>query len=839
MEPATNEQLMQQMVALIARQQEMLEKMQREQVRTEFKLEGVKLPTYSGRVEESAQLFYEQADQYFAAKGIAWKSVELAPRVLAALGGSLRGAAAQWFATRRVLIQSVDEFFTELHREFVPADLQQRLRDQLNALQQRDCRDLADYIAKHRQLMVQVRDMSEIDKVIYFQRGLKQRTREEVQYRRCETLSDAITVALDYDRAHQWQYRSEPRRYEEPRPSYLRNEHSQRAEPEPMEIDNVQRLSREDCRRRKLCFKCKKPGHSWRQCGSSKRSEPRRNQRRPVNNVEEDAVSEDEVILFDRVTTCNVQEKEETELIRKPAVIEGKPVTVLLDGGSNVNLIRPGLAKKVLGTRHVQLEAFDGSLQSQEVKKVQADVSMEGHVFKDQNFTEWNKMSEKHDVILGKPWHYEFQPNVNWRTNEVSFPINTEMAEATATNVVIDSVIDGDEFTQQMKKGVYEEVYKVKICAVVAKAAPDFVQPVLEEFSDVFPDTLPDELPPERSVNFELQMKEDAEPKSKGIYRLSKTEQDALEDFIQEKLRKGWIEVSNSPWVSNIFGVPKKDPATNTIPKRAEWLRSGNTKIPIRWVIDYRYVNSQTRVPQIPLPLIDELFDKMQGCSIFTVIDLAQGYHQIQEIPLVEYAKRFVDERKKLVELARKNLLAAQERQKQYYDKKRREVEFAEGDLVLLDTKNLPLRVAAEGAEEKKSKLAARRIGPFRIIKMINDNVAKLELPANLSRLHPTFNVELLTHYVPNPDKFETRPTSKAAPIIIDEETGEKTYVIEKLLEFRQVRRRREWLVKWEGYPEHECTWEPEKDLKHVSHWADLVEDFENRQREVKSGGMS
>ncbi|TMW59505.1 hypothetical protein Poli38472_004574 [Pythium oligandrum] len=210
-----------------------------------------------------------------------------------------------------------------------------------------------------------------------------------------------------------------------------------------------------------------------------------------------------------------------------------------------------------------------------------------------------------------------------------------------------------------------------------------------------------------------------------------------------------------------------------------------------------------------------------------------------QEIPLVEYAKRFVDERKKLVELARKNLLAAQERQKQYYDKKRREVEFAEGDLVLLDTKNLPLRVAAEGAEEKKSKLAARRIGPFRIIKMINDNVAKLELPANLSRLHPTFNVELLTHYVPSPEKFETRPTSKAAPIIIDEETGEKTYVIEKLLEFRQVRRRREWLVKWEGYPEHECTWEPEKDLKHVSHWADLVEDFENRQREVKSGGMS
>ena len=87
MESITNEQLMQQMVAMIARQQEMLEKMQREP-RIDFKLEGVKLPTYSGRVEESAQLFYEQMDQYFAAKGVPWKSKELAPRILATLGGS-------------------------------------------------------------------------------------------------------------------------------------------------------------------------------------------------------------------------------------------------------------------------------------------------------------------------------------------------------------------------------------------------------------------------------------------------------------------------------------------------------------------------------------------------------------------------------------------------------------------------------------------------------------------------------------------------------------------------------------------------------------------------------
>lgn len=63
---------------------------------------------------------------------------------------------------------------------------------------------------------------------------------------------------------------------------------------------------------------------------------------------------------------------------------------------------------------------------------------------------------------------------------------------------------------------------------------------------------------------------------------------------------------------------------------RAEWLLSGNSTLPIRWVIDYRYVNSQSIVPKIRLPRIDELFDQMHGCVIFSVLDLAQGYHQMR-----------------------------------------------------------------------------------------------------------------------------------------------------------------------------------------------------------------
>ena len=99
---------------------------------------------------------------------------------------------------------------------------------------------------------------------------------------------------------------------------------------------------------------------------------------------------------------------------------------------------------------------------------------------------------------------------------------------------------------------------------------------------------------------------------------------------MEELLEKDWIKVSNSPWVSNIFGVPKKDTTTGRFPTRLVWIRSADPNMPIPWVIDYRHVNSQTKVPKIPLPHIEELFDNMYNAQVFSVIDLASGYHQMR-----------------------------------------------------------------------------------------------------------------------------------------------------------------------------------------------------------------
>ena len=141
-------------------------------------------------------------EQYFFARRVDWKSLELSQRILAVLGGTLKQGATQWYVMQKQYVTNVNDFFSKVEREFVRADSRERLREDMNKMKERDCEDIPDYVCKFRHVVTQAREISELDQIMYFLRGLTGRTREEVQYRRCTTLSEAITVALDFDRSH-------------------------------------------------------------------------------------------------------------------------------------------------------------------------------------------------------------------------------------------------------------------------------------------------------------------------------------------------------------------------------------------------------------------------------------------------------------------------------------------------------------------------------------------------------------------------------------------------------------------------------------------------------------
>ena len=50
----------------------------------------------------------------------------------------------------------------------------------------------------------------------------------------------------------------------------------------------------------------------------------------------------------------------------------------------------------------------------------------------------------------------------------------------------------------------------------------------------------------------------------------------------------------------------------------------------LRMVVDYRGLNELTIKNKYPLPMINDLFDQLQGAKVFSKIDLPSGYHQLK-----------------------------------------------------------------------------------------------------------------------------------------------------------------------------------------------------------------
>ncbi|GJU47471.1 reverse transcriptase domain-containing protein [Tanacetum coccineum] len=116
------------------------------------------------------------------------------------------------------------------------------------------------------------------------------------------------------------------------------------------------------------------------------------------------------------------------------------------------------------------------------------------------------------------------------------------------------------------------------------------------------------------------------EKRLEDIPRLAPSEMQELSNQLQELTDRGFIRPSTSPWGAPVLFVKKKDGS-------------------FRMCIDYRELNKLTIKNRYPLPRIDDLFDQLQGSSVYSKIDLRSGYHQLrvreEDIPKTAFRTRY------------------------------------------------------------------------------------------------------------------------------------------------------------------------------------------------------
>ncbi|GJX81046.1 putative reverse transcriptase domain-containing protein [Tanacetum coccineum] len=217
-----------------------------------------------------------------------------------------------------------------------------------------------------------------------------------------------------------------------------------------------------------------------------------------------------------------------------------------------------------------------------------------------------------YDVIIGMDWLTKYQAVIDCAKKIVRIPFGSEILifhgdgsrNKRGTRLNIISCTKAQKYLLQ---GCHIFLAHITVKETGDKSKKKQLQdvPIVKNFPEVFPEDLPG-LPPTRQVEFHIDLVPGAAPVARAPYRLAPSEMKELADQLQELSDKGFIRPSSSPWGAPVLFVKKKDGS-------------------LRMCIDYRELNKLTVKNRYPLPRIDDLFDQLQGSSVYSKIDLRSG----------------------------------------------------------------------------------------------------------------------------------------------------------------------------------------------------------------------
>nr|GEV69098.1 putative reverse transcriptase domain-containing protein [Tanacetum cinerariifolium] len=258
--------------------------------------------------------------------------------------------------------------------------------------------------------------------------------------------------------------------------------------------------------------------------------------------------------------------------------------TTLFDSGADYSFVSTsfltllGLEPSDLGFKY-EIEIASGKLVDIDKVIKGCKLEIEGHVF-DIDLIPFGHGS--FDVIIGMNWLSNNKAEIICHEKVVRIPL----LDSNVLRVLGEKPDEKARFLMSTKAS--------------DKKQEEIV--VVRDFPEVFSDDLSG-LPPSQEIEFRIELIPGATPVAKSPYRLAPSELEELSGQLKEFQDKGFIRPSSLPWGAPVLFVKKKDGS-------------------FRMYIDYRELNKLTIKNRYPLPIIDDLFDQLQGSQLFSKIDL-------------------------------------------------------------------------------------------------------------------------------------------------------------------------------------------------------------------------
>ena len=218
------------------------------------------------------------------------------------------------------------------------------------------------------------------------------------------------------------------------------------------------------------------------------------------------------------------------------------------------------------------------------------------------------------DGYLPVGWLIKHNPDIDWEKGTIKWrsayckkhclPVNLKRL----TKQFAQMVEEGKAYqTEEDRQARIAAVWHDESGGDMAEQLPE----IYREWADVFSQEKITTLPEHSDFDHEIKLTDGAKLPKGAIYPLAEKELEELRKYLKQMEDSGKIRRSQSPSASPFLFVGKPDGS-------------------YRPIVDYRALNAATVKDATPLPLMDEMRERLNTAKIFTKIDLKNGYNLVR-----------------------------------------------------------------------------------------------------------------------------------------------------------------------------------------------------------------